>query len=163
MDYDRFSTGKSVIALDSTNITTATDTLGEIIDTQFYGSIVVAVNVTDVTAGEISAITFEEGDDAALADAADISSSILLTYPTQYPVDAAGVVRVGCVSKKRYVRLKVTTTTATTVDITATALAELNCGQAQPGEVTSSKLATADINCPDDTGDAIVTSPKRTT
>jgi len=162
MDYDKFSTGKSVVALSSTNITSATDTDGEIIDTQYYGSIVVGIDVSDVTAGEISAVTFQEGDDAALADAADISASELLVYPTQFPVSAAGVIRIGCVSKKRYVRLKITTTTATTVDITASAIAELNDGMNQPAEVTSSRLATADINAPSDVGDTKVTSPKRT-
>ena len=160
MDYDRFSEGKSVIAIEDSNITTATDTDGEIIDTQFFGSLVVGINISDVTSGEISAITFQEGDDAALADAADVNDDLLLVYPTQFPIDAAGVVRVGCVSKKRYVRLKITTTG--TVDITLNGMGELGHGMSQPQNVSSSVLETADINCPDKTADAIVTSPKRT-
>jgi hypothetical protein len=160
MDYDRFSEGKSVVAITSSNIVTATDTLGEIIDTQYYGSIVVGIDVADVTTGQISAITFEEGDDSGLSDAADIDDSVLLINDGQLPVTAAGVIRVGTVSKKRYVRLKITTTG--TVDITLSGMAELGNAMSQPKEIASSVLETSEIYAPGTEADSIVTNPKRT-
>ena len=133
MDYDSFSDSLMVEALVSTNSVIAEDVLGEIIDTQGYNSIVAGLLVSDVTSGTISAVTFEEGDDPALADAADIDSSLLLITPADLPVIAAGLLQVGCVSKKRYVRLKVTTLGGA-VDITMYALADLGHCYSKPSK-----------------------------
>ena len=162
MDYDKFSTGKSGVALASTNITTATTTSGSIIDTKGYNSLVCGIVVTDVTAGYISAVTFQEGDESDLSDATTLDDSQLLIYDSQFNVTAAGVIRVGCISKKRYVRLRITTATATTVDITAHSVYELNDALSAPGQIQSSVLKTSEINSPGQTSDAVVTSPKRT-
>jgi hypothetical protein len=162
MDYDKFSTGKSGVALVSTNIVTETTTSGAQIDTKGYNSLVCTIVVTDVTAGYITAVTFQEDDDAAWGTVTTLDDSELLIYDTQFNVTAAGVIRVGCISKKRYVRLRITTETATTVDITAHATYELNDALSAPGQVQSSVLATAEINSPGVTSDSIVTPPKRT-
>lgn len=161
MDYDKFSTGKSALALSSQTISTATTTSGEIIDTKGYGSIVVGLYAA-ITNGYISVVTFQEGDESDLSDAATLDDSELLINDGQLSLEATGIIRVGCISKKRYVRLRVTTATADTVSIVAYAIAELNDAQDSPPQVASSVLETSEINSPDTVGDAIVTSPKRT-
>jgi hypothetical protein len=162
MDNDKFSTGKSGVALASTNIVTATTTSGSIIDTKGYNSLVCAVVVTAVTQGYITAVTFQEGDESDLSDASTLDDSQLLIYDTQFNVTATGVIRVGCISKKRYVRLRITTATAGTVDLVCHATYELNDALSSPGQVQSSVLATSEINVPGTTSDVIVTHPKRT-
>lgn len=162
MDFDRFSTGKTVVGIASTNITTATITSGSIIDTKGFSSLVAGIIVTDVTNGYITAVTFQEGDESDLSDATTLDDSQLLIYDTQFNVTAAGIIRVGCISKKRYVRLRITTATGGTVDLTLHSVIELNDALDAPNEVTSSVLATSEINSPGVTSDAVVTSPKRT-
>jgi len=160
MDFDRFSEGRSVNALDNTNITTATDTYGETIDTQYYGSLVVGLIISDVTSGTITGLTFQESDDAGMAGAADVDDSEILINDGELPISTAGTYRIGTISKKRYVRLKITTTG--TVDITGYAVGEKGNAISQPKEISSSVLETAEINAPGQTADSIVTHPKRT-
>jgi hypothetical protein len=161
MDYDKFSTGKSGVALVSTNIVTATTTSGSQIDTKGYNSLVCTIVVTAVTQGYITAVTFQEDDDSSWGTVATMDDSQLLIYDTQFNVTATGVIRVGCISKKRYVRLRITTATLGTVDLVCHATYELNDALSAPGQVQSSVLATSEINAPGVTADATVTSPKR--
>jgi hypothetical protein len=162
MDYDRFSEGKSVVAMASTSLTTAVTTKSAIIiDTLGFGALTVGISAT-VTTGTISAVGFEEGENSSLTDATAVDEKFLLYYPTQFPVSATGVIRVGYVGKKRYVKLNVTTASTTTVGIVVFAMAELGHGQAQPSEVTSSVLEKSDILAPGQVADSVVTSPKRT-
>ncbi len=138
MDYDRFSKGKSVIALPNTTISSATNTDGAVIDTFGFGSIVVGISV-DWTQGSISAITFLESDLSNMSDATPVADSQLLIKKSQLPVGADGVFRVGCISKKRYVKLRITTTGGT-VSIAAFAIAELGNALYSPPQVASSVL-----------------------
>jgi hypothetical protein len=161
MDYDKFSTGKSVLALTVTTISTATTTSGAIIDTMGYGSLVIGLYST-ITNGYISAVTFQEGDNSSLTDAATLDDSELLINDGQLPLTATGIIRVGCITKKRYVRLRVTTATEDTVSMIVHAIAELNDAQSSPPQVASSVLETSEINAPGNTGDSVVTHPKRT-
>jgi hypothetical protein len=160
MDYDKFSTGKSVLALTVTTISTATTTSGAIIDTKGYGSLVVGLYST-ITNGYISAVTFQEGDNSSLTDAATLDDSELLINDDSLPLTATGIIRVGCITKKRYVRVRVTTATEDTVSMIVHAIAELNDAQQNPQQVASSVLDTDEINAPSTEADTVVTAPKR--
>lgn len=159
MNYDKFSTGKSVLAVSYQTISSATTTSGEIIDTKGYGSIVVSM-YADFTTGNITALTFQEGDESDLSDAATLDDSELLINDGQLPATTDGVLRWACISKKRYIRPRITTTG--TVSIVVYAMAELNDAISSPPQVASSVLETSEINSPDTEADTVVTHPKRT-
>lgn len=160
MDHDRFSDGKSIRAIAATNIASATTTYGDWIDTQFFNSIVAGIDV-DWTAGAISEVSWQESDASGHGDAADISDADDLYYPTQFPIGADAVIRTGCVSKQRWVRLKIVSTGSANIDVFA--MAELGHALTKPQQVESSVLETSDINAPGDTSDSIVTPPTRLT
>ena len=159
MDYDRFSDGKSVLAIADTNIASATTTKGAWINTQFFGSLVVALNAA-ITSGQIDSVSWDEADADDQSDAAAMDDSFNLYQPGQFPVTASKIIRLGCISKKKYVRLSIVT--SGTVNIDVFGLGELGHAYTKPKEVDSSTLETSDINCPAQTADAIVTAPKRT-
>lgn len=165
MDRERFSESKPVTVLDAeTTITTDTTTYGVSIDTQFYKSLTVGLNIDWTTDGQIDSIGFQESSDNAVADAwADIDDSENLYYPDDFPITADDVIHVGCVAKERYVRLKIVTTGFTSGSIVLPiTIGLLQDSITQPMVKESSVIADADVISPGQTGDAVTTPPKRT-
>lgn len=141
MDIDRFSTGKSVMAVSYQNIATATDTVGEWINTQYYKSLVASIHAA-ITTGAISAIAWDEADEDDQSDAAAMNDSFNLYQPDIFPISGDATehdIRIGCISKKKWVRLRITTTG--TVDIDVYAMAELNEATSRPPETNSSVVS----------------------
>ena len=62
-----------------------------------------------MTTGEISAIVLQEANADNQSDAATADDSVKLLNPNQLPVDASKIIKIGTVSKKKYVRVGVTT------------------------------------------------------
>lgn len=129
MEYDIFSNGKSVLAIDTANITTATTTYGEWIDLKGFNSIVAALQAT-ITTGQIDSFIFQDSDDVGHADAADVIEADSLYVKADYPLTATGMLRGGCVSKKRYVRLAIVTSGTVVVDVFG--IAELRNAENNP-------------------------------
>jgi hypothetical protein len=110
MEYDLHTKVKAEQALNHQEITSNTTTVGEIIDTLDFESIEFILQSATVTDG-VYTVKLEDGDDAALADAADVSSELVLgTLPDLILSDDNVVRRVGTIAKKRYVRLSVVST-----------------------------------------------------
>jgi hypothetical protein len=88
---------------------TATE-VGAIIDTQGYESLLLLIQSGVITTGTFTP-KIEDGDDAALADAADVNASFLvgtIADATFAVTDDDTVKKIGYVGKKRYVRLTLT-------------------------------------------------------
>ena len=129
MEYDIFSDGNSVLAVDSANIATATTTYGEWIDIKGYNSIVVALQAT-ITTGQIDSLSFQDSDVVGHADAATVIDDDTLYVKDDYPLTVTGLLRIGTVTKKRYVRLAIVT--SGTVDVDVFGIAELRHPENQP-------------------------------
>ena len=166
MEKEIFSKGKSVLAFGTgttpVTISSATTTYGNWIDTKGFNSATFSLSAVLGGSQTVSAIVFYEADvpssysDAAASDATKFN----LVYPTQLPIAAGTVtIRAGSVSKKRFIKIGLTTTT--TDASTVIGFCELNNAITQPYAVASSTLAASSINAPDTTGDAAVTPPKR--
>lgn len=107
-----------VNALENQSISSNTTTQGAIIDTaDFDLGVYFAMLCTAFTDGSY-ALKLEEGDDPALADAADVDSSKLVygTLPTLTAATAEGAFlsREGVHSTKRYLRASIVSTGVTT-------------------------------------------------
>lgn len=114
MEYDLHNNVNDVLALAISSITTNTTTVGAIIDTAGYESIEFVIQSGTLTDGTYT-VTLEDGDDAALADAATITSTYLLgTFPSFIATEDDTVKRIGTNTKKRYVRLSIVSTGVTT-------------------------------------------------
>lgn len=166
MEKEIYSTGKSVLAFGTgttpVTISSATTTYGNWIDTQGFNSATFSLSMVLGGSQTVSAIVFTEADTpSTYADSAAMDlTKYLLVYPSVLPIAAGtSTVRVGCLSKKRFIRIGVTTTT--TDSSTVVGFCELNNALSQPNAVTSSTLALASINAGGVTADANVTSPKR--
>lgn len=113
-------------ALEPQVIATDTTTAGAIIDTAEYDmGVTFAMLVTAYTDGDYT-LKIEHGDDAALADAADVDAAMLVygTLPTVSAGSTEGdaMDKEGIHSTKRYVRPSVvsaSTTTGATVQVVA--------------------------------------------
>jgi hypothetical protein len=158
MDYDSFSSGKSVNAFNQSTINTATTTYGEWIDTLGARSLTVSLYL-DFTAGNITGITWQESDLDSHTDAATMDDVKSLYQPGILPLSADGVVRVGCISKSRYVRIGLVSDG--TANLTVRGMGELGHTFNSPLEVEESIFTLDDINIQGETGDAKVTAPKR--
>lgn len=114
---DNHSNQLMLEALASTAISTNTTTNGVIIDTADYDmGIKFGFDVSAYTDGSF-AISYEDGDDAALADAAAVASDkIIGDAVTLTAATAAGAAFTGngVFSTKRYVRAVITSTGVTT-------------------------------------------------
>jgi hypothetical protein len=120
------------------------------------------LSVANGAGNTISAIVFQEANiPSTYSDAATMDATkYLLDYPTQFPITATtALIRIGCLSKQRFVRIGITTTTSGS--LTVLGIGELNNAIDQPIVVTSSTLATSDINCPSVEADSNITFPKR--
>lgn len=118
MDYDLHNNVDDRVALDAQAITTNTTTVGNIIDTKGFNSIVFAILSKVITDGAY-ALKVEDGEDSGLSDAADVPAADVLGALTGFVAADDNVVkRIGVVSKKRYVRLSIVSTGVTAgVDI----------------------------------------------
>jgi hypothetical protein len=118
MDYDLHNNVDDRVALDAQAIATNTTTVGNIIDTLGFRSLEFFILSKTITDGAY-AIKLEEGEDAALSDAADVPAADVLGALTGFvAADDDTVKRVGSVGKKRYQRLSIVSTGVTTgVDI----------------------------------------------
>lgn len=161
MNTEKFSDSKPVAALAATTLETGTLTAqGETIDTRFFQSFTVALDIDVTTDGQIDSIKFEESDDGSTW--ADCDDSENLYYPDAFPIDADQVVHVGCVSKKRYIRLDIISSGFTTGNIAiAKAVGLLQDAMTKPMVKESSVLADADVRSPGDEADTETTAPKR--
>lgn len=165
MDKDRFSETKPVVAIAAeTTINTNTTTYGAAIDTQFYNSLTIPIDVDWTTDGQIDSIGFQESSDSGVADAwEDIPEGENLYYPGDFPITADDLIHVGCVAKEQYVRLKIVTTGFSSGNIVIPrTIGLLQDSLTQPMVKESSVIADADVISPGQTGDAVTTPPKRT-
>lgn len=142
MNIDQFSNAKPVPALDATSIAAAGTTLGDSIDTLGYRSLILPVDI-DWTAGAIDSIKFQESDDNSTFT--DCDDAVCLYYPDAFPVGADALVHVGCISKKRYVKVKIVASGATCTIAITKATAFLMDGDA-PAIKQSSVVADADTD-----------------
>jgi len=114
MEYDIHNNVYGEIALVVQNITTNTTTVGNIIDTSGFESLEFFITSGTITDGAY-ALVLEEGDDAALADAAAVPADNVLGDLTGFvAADDDTVKRVGSIGKKRYQRLSIVSTGVTT-------------------------------------------------
>jgi hypothetical protein len=114
LDNDLFNNVDELKALSHQTINTNTTTAGDIIDTKGFGSIVWVLLSATITDG-VYTVKLEDGDDSGLSDAADVDATLLLgSLPALILTDDNAVKRVGCISKKRYVRLSLVSTGVTT-------------------------------------------------
>jgi hypothetical protein len=157
MITEKFSDSKPVEAI-APATALATTVTGSAIDTQFYNSLVLNLDIA-ISAGSVDSIKFQESSDSGVADAwADIPAQENLYYPDDFPVSANALLHCGCVAKERYVRLVVTCTGPTG---TIGSQGFLQDSLTKPMVKESSVIADADVICPDDTADAASTPPKR--
>ena len=118
MERDLHNNIDDRVALDPQAITSDTTTAGNIIDTVGYESLEYLIASKTITDGTY-ALKLEQGDDAALADAADVPADEVLGALTGFvAADDNAVKRVGSIGKKRYQRLSIVSAGTTSgVDI----------------------------------------------
>lgn len=158
MNIDKFSDSKPVEAI-APGTALAASVTGTSIDTQFYRSLTLAVDLTTLSAGSVDSIKFQESSDNGVSDAwADIDDDEALYYPDDFPYSAPALFHVGCVAKERYVRPVITCTGPTG---TVAAFGFLQDGLTKPMAKESSVIADDDVSSPAATADAASTPPKR--
>ena len=114
MERDLHSNVDDRVALNAAVINSNTTTVGNIIDSLGYESLEYIVAVGTLVDGAY-ALLLEEGDDAALADAAAVPADETLGALTGFALtDDNTTKRVGSIGKKRYQRLSIVTTGVTT-------------------------------------------------
>ena len=90
-----------------TNVVGSGTTVGNIIDAQGYESITFEANLHEWVDGVYTPL-IEDGDDAALSDAATVTSDYLVGTPAAVAailISANTVSSIGYIGKKRYVRI----------------------------------------------------------
>jgi hypothetical protein len=158
MITEKFSDSKPVSTI-APGTALATTVTGSAIDTQFYNSLTLNLDIA-ISAGSVDSIKFQESSDNGVADAfTDIPAQENLFYPDDFPITADALKHCGCVAKERYVRIVVTCTGPTG---TIGAQGFLQDSLTKPMAKESSVLADADVNSPGETADAVTTPPKRT-
>ena len=114
MEKDLHSNVKTLIALAVQDITANTTTVGAIIDTLGFESLEYSAMSGTITDGAF-AFKLEDGDDSGLSDAADVPAANILGVLTGFvAADDDSVLRVGSISKKRYQRMSLVSTSTTT-------------------------------------------------
>lgn len=157
MNIDRFSESKAVTAIDPGTATVVGVLTGNEIDTQNYRSLTIPV-VIDWTAGAITAIGFTESDTSGGTFTA-VPADDVLYYPDALPIGADQTLVVGCVAKKRYVKMTITADNVGIEIVAAEGLLQDSLTTPQAKE--ASVLSDADVSSPGKTGDAESTPPKR--
>jgi hypothetical protein len=105
---------QELVAVDVQAISSDTTTVGNIIDTASFESATFVQFAGALTDGNYT-LLIEDGDDAALADAAAVADDFLIGTEAATVISAAnGISRIGYVGKKRYVRASVVSDTVTT-------------------------------------------------
>lgn len=125
MEYDLHNNVDEKLAFGVQEVISDTTTAGNIIDTAGFESIEFVITTKTVTDG-VYTVKLEDGDDSGLSDAADVDSTLVLgTLPSFVLTDDDTIKRVGCISKKRYVRLSIVSTGTTSGVDAMTAVAVL--------------------------------------
>ena len=132
MEFDLHSNVDDRMALNQTAINSNTTTVGNIIDSLGYESLEFVVSMGTIVDG-VYALVLEEGDDAALADAAVVPADNILGALTGFvAADDQSTLRIGSIGKKRYQRLSIESTGVTTGVDHATAIAVLGHPKTAP-------------------------------
>ena len=108
MNKENFSNSNIVNAFTRAQITTETTTYGAYIDTYGYQSCLIGLRAV-ISTGEITAVVLQEADESDYSDVATADDDVKLLNPDQLEVDASAIIKIATVSKKRYVRVGVTT------------------------------------------------------
>jgi len=141
-------------------ISSETTTYGAWVDTFGYNSIIFAMRAV-VTTGKITAITIQEADLSNYSDVATSAAGNILYAPDELPLTASAIFHAGSVSKKRYVRIGVTSlNNGGSTNFTLQGTYILSDSFAQPYNQYNTLEAAADLNAPGDLADAKVTFPK---
>jgi len=131
-EFDLHSNVKQEVALDAQDITTDTTTVGNIIDTRGFESLEYFIQSGTITDGAY-ALKLEQGDDSALADAADVPTAEVLGVLTGFvAADDDAAKRVGSIGKKRYQRLSIVSTSTSTGGTKFSSVAVLGNPQSAP-------------------------------
>ena len=117
MTKDTFHNIKQEVALNPQTIATDTTTVGSIIDTQDWESLVVGLISGTVTDGDYT-LLLEDGDDSALSDASVVADEFLLGTEAGASLtedtDDGKMTKLGYLGCKRYVRVSVVSTNTST-------------------------------------------------
>ena len=111
--FDLHNEATSRLGLTVAAITTNTTTSGAIIDTAHYESLEFYLISGTITDGTYTAQLWH-GNDAALADAAQLTGEEVLGSAVFVAASDNATARIGYVGKKRYVQLRVVSTGVTT-------------------------------------------------
>lgn len=132
MEYDLHNNVDDRLAFDIQEVISDTTTAGNIIDTAGFESIEFSVVTKTVTDG-VYTVLLQDGDASNLSDAATIDSDLTLgTLPVFVLTDDDAIKRIGCISKKRYVRLSIVSTGTTSGVDAMVATAVLGHPQSAP-------------------------------
>lgn len=114
MDYDLKSSVEPVVGLNFGAIATNTTTVGNIVDSKGFASLVLTLVTGTVTDGDYTLVV-EHGDDSALSDAATVSATDLIGGLPSFTADTDDNLAkaVGYVGKKRYVRASIVSANTT--------------------------------------------------
>ncbi len=134
MNKELFSNSKGVNAFTRAQITTVTTTYGAWIDTSNFNSLLILLNIV-ITTGTITGIVVQEANASDQSDAAVVNDDVKLLNPSQFPIAVSKIVKIGTVSKKKYVRVGVTT--AGTVSMYVDGMAVLSDSIFAPADVDS--------------------------
>jgi len=108
---DSKSSSASAVAVNFQTIASDTTTVGTIIDSQGFESLIFSLVTATVTDGDY-ALILEDGDDSGLSDAATVTSTFLVGSLPAFTEDTDDNLSldVGYIGKKRYVRASVVST-----------------------------------------------------
>jgi len=114
MDYDLKSSISTEVGLNFGSIATNTTTVGNIIDSAGFASLVFSLVTGTVSDGDYT-LVIEHGDDSALSDAATVASTDLIGGLPSFTADTDDNLSkdVGYVGKKRYVRASIVSANTT--------------------------------------------------
>jgi hypothetical protein len=104
-----------------TAVADGADVVGSIIDMQGCNALEFVFQVGEYTDGSVTPL-IEEGDNAALSDAAAVADADLLGTEAAAALTAAGVSDVGYIGNKRYVRATAVTAAGSTLSVGCTAI-----------------------------------------
>ena len=152
MNMEKFSDSRAVLGVP---VGSQVVTTGAPIDTQNYRSLTIALALTTAGSG-ITSVSFTESDTSGGTYVA-VPASEVLFQPGAFPMTSVGQIQIGCLAKRRFVRLVVTGAAGSNYS----ALGLLQDSLAKPQEVNASVLANDDVQSPDATADASSTIPKR--
>lgn len=123
MDKDLVNCTTSVVAIPAQAISGAGATVGEVIDLVGYNSGKFVLTTGAVTVGDIAFVSIEESDVVGMTGATVIPDECLINKDETPIASANGVVEVGFIASKQFVRLNVVATGS--ADLLASATVEL--------------------------------------